>query len=135
METLALISPLRAGGDYHRCRHRGPVFVLLGFPATAPLGVTRRGSPADSVLARARAAATLITKDGKRNLERFSQRYLIYDRSATLANVLLEHLHLAAIRQNVYQLVDVVGFGQDGNDGLSRNHDGLCPVENRHGRS
>jgi len=100
------------------------------------------GAAVDTVLALARAAAaTLITKDGNRNLERelssgsFSQRYLIYDRSATLANVLLEHLHPAAVVQNVYQLVDVVGFGQDGNDGLSGNYDRLFPVENRHGSS
>ena len=42
---------LRAGRDYHsRCR-RGPVLVLLGFPAAATLDVERDGQALDSVLA------------------------------------------------------------------------------------
>jgi len=59
MQTLALISFLRAGSDHHSCCRRGPVFVLLGLPAATALDVERHGAAPHSILAMARTAATL----------------------------------------------------------------------------
>ena len=65
MQVLALIS-LYAGGDYHRCRRRGPVFVLLGVSPAAALALERDGPAADSILALAGAATTLATEQQHR---------------------------------------------------------------------
>jgi len=53
---------LRAGRDYHSCRRRRPVFLLLGFPAATALVVDRDGPPTHSILALARAATPALTQ-------------------------------------------------------------------------
>ena len=50
---------LRASRNNHRCRCRGPVFLLLGFPTAAALVVKHDGMAACSILALARTPATL----------------------------------------------------------------------------
>ena len=59
---------LRPSGDYHPRRRRGPVFLLLGFSTATALGITRHGSPADSILALVRAAtAAMMTNRLRKN--------------------------------------------------------------------
>jgi hypothetical protein len=70
MQTLALISFLRAGGDYHRCRPRGPVFLLVGFPAAAAMAFERDGPGTDSLLALARAAPAKVRSRKRLVVER-----------------------------------------------------------------
>jgi hypothetical protein len=51
---------LCAGRDYCSCRPRGPVFLLLGLPASAALDVERDGPATDSILALARATSAQL---------------------------------------------------------------------------
>jgi hypothetical protein len=51
---------IRAGLDRYSRRRRGPVLLLMGFPAATAVGVERDGAFADPILALARAGTALV---------------------------------------------------------------------------